>query len=310
VLLIPGAALSGSCKQRWKFDWRVLLRMAAGWGTGLLVYLVLPLRAMSNAPVNWGNPVTVQQFLWLVTGDLYQRRLLAIPVAGIVQRLQDLAGLLLRQFELPGIFLALVGLIFFFKPTRLYFITIWNAVVFSVFAVLYASFDSYLYLIPVILSMAIWIGLGFDGLINEKRTYFPGFKTAVVIVFLVFLVGLVVQRWGQVNARYDDRAEQFGAQVMSAAPQNAILFVEDDRAIFALWYFHFALRQRQDITVVVTDLLHFEWYAHVLQDTYPRVNWPEGYLLWMQTIVTANPTLPPCFISYKEQAQMDCGAIP
>jgi hypothetical protein len=120
----------------------------------------------------------------------------------------------------------------------------------------------------------------------------------------------VVQRWGQVDARHDDRAEQFGAQVMSAAPQNAILFVEDDRAIFALWYFHFALRQRQDITVVVTDLLHFEWYAHVLQDTYPRVNWPEGYLLWMQTIVTANPTLPPCFISYKEQAQMDCGAIP
>jgi hypothetical protein len=37
---------------------------------GLLVYLILPLRAASHPPVNWGNPATAGGFLWLVSGRL------------------------------------------------------------------------------------------------------------------------------------------------------------------------------------------------------------------------------------------------
>ena len=43
---------------------------------GLSVYLTLPLRALFHPPVNWGNPVTLDGFFWLVSGKLYQGLLL------------------------------------------------------------------------------------------------------------------------------------------------------------------------------------------------------------------------------------------
>ena len=38
---------------------------------GLSVYLLLPLRAAQNPPINWGNPATLQQFIWVVTRQGY-----------------------------------------------------------------------------------------------------------------------------------------------------------------------------------------------------------------------------------------------
>ena len=40
---------------------------------------------------------------------------------------------------------------------------------------------------------------------------------------------------------------------------DAILFASGDRAGFTTWYFHFTLHQRPDLTVIATDLLHFDW---------------------------------------------------
>ena len=57
----------------WRLDGRSLLRRLAWLGGGLLVYLTLPLRALLHPPVNWGNPVNLDGFIWLVSGSLYQQ---------------------------------------------------------------------------------------------------------------------------------------------------------------------------------------------------------------------------------------------
>ena len=306
IFLIPAALLRGKDGNPWRLDGGVLLRGLAGLVSGLLAYAALPLRALANPPVNWGNPVTLSQFSWLVTGDLYQRRLFDIPTPDILQRLQDAGLLLVDQFSMVGVVLALVGLIFFFRPNRLYFITLWNALVFGAFAVFYASADSYLYLISVILSAAIWIGLGSGGLVNASLPYFKGLKPAVIILLAIFLGLAVIDRWSDVDASHDTRAELFGAAVMETAPQNAIILAEDDRSIFGLWYFHYALKQRPDLMVVASDLLHFEWYDDTLRAAYPTAAWPEG-LFWPQTIAAANPTRPVCILAWDQGPGLQCG---
>ncbi|MEW5829993.1 MAG: DUF2723 domain-containing protein [Chloroflexota bacterium] len=304
VFLLPVALLGGWSADR-KIAWKSLGRVSAWLGAGLLVYLTLPLRALSRSPVNWGNPVSLENFLWLVTGELYQGRLFDIGFAEVLQRLQAIAALLVRQFDLPGISLALIGLIYFFKPTRLYFVTLYIAAVFSLFTVFYTSFDSYVYLIPVFLSFSIWIGLGIGGLARAAGRFARSYRTLAWFLLPVFFLSLAVSRWPQVDASRDTRAGAFGARMMDSLPENAVIFADGDRAIFALWTFHFALGQRPDLTVIATDLIHFDWYAESLRETYPSTNFPEA-ILWKNSIIQANPSRPICDISYFSSEDYSC----
>lgn len=228
-----------------------------------------------------------------------------ISLVGILDRLQAWSSILLKQFELPGILLGLLGLVYFFKPTRLYFITIWNLVVFSAFAILFSAFDSYLYLIPVFLSFSIWIGLGIGGLLDKKAAQNRIVKYGVAILFACLLVVLITVRWPQVDASQDARAEKFGSRAMEIIPPNGIVFVKSDRAIFALWYYHYALHLRSDISVVAPDLLHFTWYSDTLRSTYPSITWPDD-ILWQETIIEANPQRPICTASYVDLDEISC----
>jgi hypothetical protein len=305
VLLYPAAILSSIFDVGWQIKWRSLIRILAWLGAGLCVYLILPIRSFSSPPVNWGQPTTLRQFIWLVTGELYQRRLLDFSTTGIWERIQAWVSIIVTQFELPGLTLALIGLIYFFKPTKLYFITLWNSIVFSLFAIFYSSFDSYLYLIPVFLSFSIWIGLGIGGLLTGKFFQNRIIISASVVLFSFLFIALTISRWPQVDAVHDDRAERFGLKAMAEIPSKAIVFASGDRAIFTLWYYHYALGQRPDITVAATDLLHFSWYDNTLRSTYPLISWPND-LLWPETITAANPLRPICTISYFEQEKFDC----
>jgi hypothetical protein len=129
------------------------------------------------------------------------------------------------------------------------------------------------------------------------------------VLLLTWFVVLAVNRWPQVDASRDLRAEQFGTHIMRDAPANAIIFAQSDQAIFSLWYFHFALKKRTDLTVIATDLLHFEWYASALRSHYPKVNWPKD-TLWVENITPANRTRPICQVSYYETEIFDCQSIP
>jgi hypothetical protein len=108
-----------------------------------------------------------------------------------------------------------------------------------------------------------------------------------------------------VDASQDVRAEAFGREVLSRTPQSAILVAEGDRALFALWYFHFALQERPDLSIVSGELLHFDWYQENLRATYPSLIVP-GPFPWPETLARANPSRAVCFIRYSVPVGIDC----
>jgi hypothetical protein len=291
--------------KNWHLDLRSLLRQLA-WLvlTGILVYATLPLRALFHPPINWGNPSTLNGFGWLVSGRLYQNEfLLTLPLIG--QRVQAWIALLLAQFGLVGLAVGLVGLIVFFRPSPLMRNTIWTVSVFSAFAIVYGTADSYVYLIPAFLCFAIWVGIGLDGLMKAavRRVRVGGW--ALGLVFIVYLFLFAIGTKPQVDASQDTRAEQFGAVVMEQAPEHAIVFAQGDEALFTLWYFHYALHQRPDLAVVSSDLLSFEWYLDTLRTTYPDLHLP-GYLPWPASVMAANPNRPTCFVQYVQISDIQC----
>lgn len=290
-------------KMRW--NQAALMRQLGMLVAGLSIYLIIPMRAMANPPVNWGNVVTPTRFWWLVSGQLYQDYYLAWNLPATWERLQAAAALLVQQFGMPGILLGLVGLILFGKPSRLFLLTGWMAVLFTVFAVVYRSNDSYVYLMPAFLAFAVWIGLGVIGLSNQFKRWSIPVKIVLSLLFMTYLVIQSITQFNRVDASTDTRAESFGGQVLRVAPEHALLFARGDRAIFALWYFHFALGERPDVSVVAEDLLHFDWYQENLRAVYPSLLVP-GPFPWAETVALANPSRPVCYVQFVDVPAIDC----
>lgn len=288
-----------------KFDWKSAGRQLVWMFAGLFVYVTLPLRAINHPALNWGDPVNLRNFWWLVSGQIYQSYYLPSSWMQIWPRIQAGANMLLQQFGLLGILLGFTGLIVFFRKSRLYILTIWSGLFFTIIALGYQSADSYVYFIPAILSFSIWIGITVGYTVHylvARHILWGGLFTAVLLANFTFGV---VANWAEVDASHDGRAESFGKQVLLVLPPDAIVFVEGDQAVFASWYFHFALKQRTDISIIAIDLLHWDWYLDSLRMAYPLMNFSTPFP-WPTTIVGENPTRPACFVKYKGSYEIFC----
>ncbi len=296
VLINKTTSLRGKCN--------ALLRQFSWTLAGLMVYGILPLRAASYPPINWGNPQSFDGFIWLVTGQLYREQLL-IPIPSFISRLSTLTALLIENFTLPGIYLGLLGVVYFFKVSRFYGHTLWIAFAFSVFSLQYGTVDSNLYLIPVFLCFASWIGVGLQGVFDIIGRRLLVGKVIMGLLVITFMIFSVLNALPNVDASQDDRADQFVNMVFSQSPEHAILFAKGDRAVFSLWYHHYALQERSDLFIIASDLLHFPWYLETLRETYPALNLSEPFP-WTVTIMEENPGLPVCYVSDTKTSQIEC----
>ena len=288
-----------------QLDWMLLRTQLAWFGMGLCLYLMIPLRALVQPPVNWGNAITLERLWWLVSGKIYQSYYLQFTLSGLWERIQAGAGLLWEQFGLAGLALASLGLVVFGSRSRLYALTVWIAAVSLAFALVYRPNDSQVYLIPLVISFAIWLGIGVNGLVQGLSSRHSILGLGLGVLLTAYFLGRSAVQGSDLDASKDLRAESFGREVLAAVPEDAMLFAEGDRAIFALWYFHFALRQRPDLVVMASDLLHFDWYQETLQSTYTTLVVP-GPFPWPESMAFANPGRPVCYVQYAGETQIRC----
>ncbi|MDD2923360.1 MAG: DUF2723 domain-containing protein [Anaerolineales bacterium] len=285
---------------------KVLLRRFAGIALGSLVYLALPLRAMSNPPVNWGDPTTFENFIWLVAGKLYQGQFFALTSAALWGQVKTTAALFLDQFGAVGLLVGFTGLVARDKLPRLHRNMLWIASAFLIFPLAYNTRDSFLYLLPSILCFSIWIGFGL-GVLMERAA--PRFSHQKILIFgFLLLFMLFIQagaHWAQVDASHDNRAENFGRDAMAQIPKNAIVFAKNDEVVFALWYFHYALHNRPDIVVIAADLLQNKWYQETIRNAYPNLTLPD-FFMFSEVVAAYNPDRIICYAGYNQSAQVNC----
>lgn len=309
VLLVPPwLALNGWDGKRLRL--RPVLAGVGWMVVGALVYLYLPLRARAMPPVNWGNAVTWKGFWWVVSGSPYQGMLGGVSVEEAFVRVQAWAGLVTTQYGWPGMLAGLYGLFFGRAASpRVKLTTGWVAFTFSAFAIGYAPVDSYVYLIPAFLALAVWLGLGVATALEGLPARLTGMAPVLVCVFLLTLLANAGLTLPRVDASRDWRAETFGRTVMAQAPANAVIFTDGDRGVFALWYFHFALGQRPDVAVIVDVLRVFKWYQESLSATYPDLIIPDYWewtIAWKQALIAVNNGRPACVADPDAEVALVC----
>lgn len=288
-----------------KLDWGSFLWMCLWVGIGSLVYASLPLRSLGKPPINWGNPVTPANFVWLVTGKLYQAQLLANPLSMILDRIRSVAGIFLSNFGLIGLTIGLVGLVVSFRPSRLYFKLLWITLAFGAFSVLYSTSDSFVYLIPALLCFSIWLGIGVSRILQAIFHRWKAIPTLTGIVILLILFIQAGLHLKAVDASKDIRAEAFAKDVLASAPADAMVFARGDQAIFSLWYYQYALHSRPDLAIMASDLLQFDWYLQTLRNTYPTMDLSEPFP-FPETVIVMNPGRWVCYVEYVQLPVITC----
>ena len=288
-----------------KVEWKDTLSKSIFFLLGASPYLLLPLRAARNPILNWENPVNLQNFWYLVSGRIYRASYLTDNASLVSEKLQQGSALLLEQFGLLGLILGFIGLVLLFQKSRFYGLTLWVALASLGIFFLYQAPSAPLYLLPFFLVFSLWGGMALgQGLafLRAKNVFLPS-------LLLLFFAGNLLWRtpriWDMVDASRDSRAEDFIAEVLDKAPQDAILFVEGDQAVFALWYGHYALGLRPDLVVVADDLLGYDWYQASIRAHYPSLNLPASFP-WASAVISSNPERPFCGVHFYPPDHIDC----
>lgn len=268
----------------------ILLRIT-GVFLGAGIYLTIPFRALRQAPVNWGLASSWEGFLWLVSGQMYHDRLSHFSAAYLQKAFRLWGGYMIGQMTVIGLSIAVIALLVHFRLTRMYLVTAWLAIVYSIFAILYFSPDSYVYLIPALLAFSVWIGSGCTEIVeklpNIMNVLTPTLVTTLLLTWLVIRTGLLFTKMDLTD---DYTAQTYATTVLNTVPENAIVLTKGDESMFSLWYFHFALGVRPDVTIISNDLFPQSWYRQVLKTTYKDLTVPDK----INALAGLNPIRPLC----------------
>jgi hypothetical protein len=180
------------------------------------------------------------------------------------------AGILGEQFGWWGLAFALVGGWSLWQRDRRFslFLLVWMFSI-IVYAFLYDTGDSHIYLIPAVMLMALWWGEGVRQLLRWVHALRAEWaKWAVVAVVLLPVVSLALH-WRSVRPDDDWQAHAFVYQVMDVAEPQSVIVVRRDGPTFALWYGFYAEEVRGDVAVINGPLLAYYWYRDNMRHLYP-----------------------------------------
>lgn len=297
---------NGSNKESIFSHVRFFARRLAGLLIGLCVYLIIPLRAGTMSPVNWGNAINLDGLTWLVSGKMYWGRLDYLTGNYLLAGVQNWSLFLFWQLGIFGLLLIIIVLAVHYHNSRIYSASVWLIVIYSVFSVVYYSPDSYVYLIPVLISLSIWMGLASQWIADRISSRSHNLELLSMIGILGFIIIRAIVRIPDMNLSNDQKVEIFSQGILNSAPAHAVIFTEGDETTFSLWYYLYANHERPDISIVSADLLDQTWYRAVLRYTYPDLVIGEDAAV--EGIIRDNPRRPICSL-LSEQKILDMCVI-
>jgi len=277
VLLLPSiAVLLWRRRHDLHLEWETVAKASLAAATGLAVYLYLPLRAAAKPVPNWGNPVTMERLLWMVSGSAYRHYLFGLPLSYVPARLSAWAAGLLAQYGVWGVVLGLMGLWQLAESDGERALA--EGMIFalySIYALGYNTADSYVYLIPAYLVFALWIGRGIAYLLilaleQRKRSgSLPVLGLVITLLLPLIPLGL---NYASLDLSEDVEAASYSAGVVGQVSPGSIIISSTDAHTFSLWYAQEVSDPRADIVILDRDLLQYPWYAEDLRNRYPHLS--------------------------------------
>lgn len=290
---------------------------------GFSVHLYLPLRALSNPLLNWGDSKTLDQFLWHFLRRGYPTE---TPVRDIALLWAQIRAFnISREFTWLGAALTLLGLFYLFNKNRTVFIAYLVSVV--VFLIVIAGYfntpNDLIFLTeefftPLYFLTAIMVGIGLFNLLKYaiSRAKLPdliGTQVYGVVALLFFTLptALCAINYYE-NDQHDNYiAFDYATNSLRSLPQNAVMFTWGDSGAFPLWYLQGIERMREDLDLPHTPHLVFDWYLNSMPRLFKDSNLkkfditsfgPESAL---HMAITENIGVRPVFIDFSTRYSVE-----
>ena len=241
------------------------------------VYAYLPFAASRSPLINWGNPRSLQEIWWHITGRQYRVFLHFTPSIMGVQFV-EFCRMLLREFgpawlPLPLV-LAFAGFATAYRQDRttfwfLLFIVIANLAYDLSYEI---AEDKDAYYLPVFISIALGAGLGIRWLIELTAVKSMSFGTSYCVAAIAVLLTSATAFAG--NLPFNNRGHYFIAHdyvenLLSGVQPNGLLLTQDWQVASPMFYAQQIEQRRRDVKVVDVNLLRRSWYFDYLRRTHP-----------------------------------------
>ena len=239
----------------------------------ILVYSYLPWAASRSPAMNWGNPRSLQEIWWHITGRQY-RVFFSFSSAAMGAQFVEFCRMALREFGfawLPlALFLAVAGLASAYKRDRTAF---WFLLFIVLADLAYAlsyeiAEDKDAYYLPAFISVAIAAGLGIQWLIQRAASrrspmWTPSVAAATAIVLTSATA--FAANWPFNNRRHYFIADDYVENLFSTIAPNGLLLTQDWQVASPMLYAQEIEQRRGDVKVVDINLLRRSWYFDYLK---------------------------------------------
>lgn len=245
----------------------------------ILLYLYIPLRAMTQPFLNWGNPVTFKDFINHISGRLYHQFLFPSFSEYIsnIGRFLNTLTIDFNKSEFQGsdfsivVIISLLGIItsvIFFK--RLFHTLMLIFLTTVLISALYNIPDIDAYYLAAHFSFAIFAALGFFYLASIKLRQ----KTKTVSLLIVFIISILVeinQNYSRVDISKNSLIDDYTIYLLNSVEDNSIILSNRSSFYFPSLYYQLVEGVRKNVVVAEHKLLQHKWYYTQLNKIHPGI---------------------------------------
>jgi hypothetical protein len=242
---------------------------------------------------NWGDPTSVNRFIYQVLGKEYTMYLFSIAPMGMFERdFVHVPIYLWRNLNIL-LFLAVAGAVVLWKSSehrRTCQAVLVAIAGYMLFTTVYGVVNIFEYYTPIILMGCVLASAGGTALGQRLSSCAPLLRTRAGVSLLFTVVcGITVVLPFVWNLRDCNHARatfvrSYAMDVLDETPNNAVLVVNGDNNLFPLWYLQYVLHYRPDVLVVDRQSLGVtpgvdilvsggRWYVERLASLDPSGGW-------------------------------------
>jgi hypothetical protein len=265
LALVPAAWLLIGVWSSW--GWRPLAWSTGFIGAGLLTYLFLPLRALSEPFLNLGDPTTPSRFFWVVSAQAFQKSLGPERIAPLREHLADVIVAMGQDLHVATLLLALLGAYFMLRirPVRklgLFWLTLWLVYTIgrALLGFVHGNPDALAYFMLAYASVGVFGAFAVGVVLSALGEAAPGRpKLVPALGALIAIASLVefVRSYEDASLAGFADTDVFDDGLRRRIPARAVVLAHNPSTIFRFWGGEAEELNRPDVTLIPLPLLSY-----------------------------------------------------